>query len=157
VPVNYPNPTVTDNCPDPTFVCTPANGSVFPIGTSTVSCTATDIWGNTASCSFPVTVFSGCLQDDTNPGYAALFNAATGEYRVCMNGVTYSGVGTVNVKGCIVTIQHNLPGRRVLIKTEFAANKGTASVQSPAGVLKGTITDRDIRNNSCNCAAPVAP
>lgn len=36
--------------------CTPASGAVFPIGTSTVTCTATDDAGNTATGSFKVTV-----------------------------------------------------------------------------------------------------
>jgi hypothetical protein len=42
--VTYPLPAVSD--PDdttaPAAVCTPASGSVFPIGTTTVTCTATD-------------------------------------------------------------------------------------------------------------------
>jgi hypothetical protein len=151
--VNYPLPLVTDNCPDPTIACIPAPGSSFPIGTTTVNCTATDIWGNTATFSFPLTVFNGCLQDDSNPGNAAVFNSATGEYRICMNGTTYSGVGIAAVKGCVVTIQHNTPERRVLIKADFATRRGTASLQSGAGVLKGTIADRDLSNNSCSCTA----
>jgi hypothetical protein len=36
--------------------CAPASGSMFPIGTTTVSCQATDAAGNTASGSFLVTV-----------------------------------------------------------------------------------------------------
>jgi HYR domain len=36
--------------------CTPASGSTFPLGTTTVSCSATDAHGNTASGSFSVTV-----------------------------------------------------------------------------------------------------
>jgi sugar lactone lactonase YvrE len=36
--------------------CTPASGGVFPIGTTTVSCTAADAAGNTAHASFPVHV-----------------------------------------------------------------------------------------------------
>ncbi len=36
--------------------CTPASGSTFPLGTTTVTCTATDAAGNTASGSFTVTV-----------------------------------------------------------------------------------------------------
>lgn len=55
--VSYPAPTVSDNCPGPiTVACTPTSGSVFPKGTTTVSCTATDSSGNTSSCSFTVTV-----------------------------------------------------------------------------------------------------
>lgn len=37
-------------------VCAPASGSVFPVGTTTVSCTATDTGGATASGTFTVTV-----------------------------------------------------------------------------------------------------
>ena len=40
----------------PLVTCEPPSGSVFPIGTSTVSCTATDSAGNTATQSFRVTV-----------------------------------------------------------------------------------------------------
>jgi hypothetical protein len=41
---------------DPTIVCTPPSGSVFPLGTTTVECVATDASGNSSSCSFDVTV-----------------------------------------------------------------------------------------------------
>ncbi|MBI3910620.1 MAG: HYR domain-containing protein [Armatimonadetes bacterium] len=55
--VNYPPPTVTDICdPSPTVVCDPPSGSAFPVGTTTVTCTATDASGNTSQCSFTVTV-----------------------------------------------------------------------------------------------------
>jgi hypothetical protein len=46
-----------DDCdPNPRLVCDPPSGSLFPLGTTTVTCTATDRCGNTASCSFTVTV-----------------------------------------------------------------------------------------------------
>ncbi|WP_056684496.1 HYR domain-containing protein [Cytobacillus solani] len=54
--VNFPPPNINDNCPGATFVCTPASGSLFPIGTTLVTCLATDTSGNTAECSFTVTV-----------------------------------------------------------------------------------------------------
>jgi hypothetical protein len=37
-------------------ICAPPSGSLFAIGTTTVSCTATDSHGNTGSASFTVTV-----------------------------------------------------------------------------------------------------
>ncbi len=40
----------------PVVACSPASGSTFPVGTTTVTCSATDRAGNTASGSFPVTV-----------------------------------------------------------------------------------------------------
>jgi hypothetical protein len=49
--------TATDNCPNPTVSCTPASGSVFLVGMTTVTCRATDASTNTsASCTFEVTV-----------------------------------------------------------------------------------------------------
>ncbi len=52
----FPPPTASDNCPGVTTICTPASGSAFPQGTTTVSCTATDASGNNATCSFTLTV-----------------------------------------------------------------------------------------------------
>jgi hypothetical protein len=39
--------------------CSPASGSVFPVGTTTVTCSAKDVAGNASSASFGVTVFRG--------------------------------------------------------------------------------------------------
>lgn len=55
--VTYPPPVATTSCGTITnLVSTPPSGSVFPIGTNTVTCTATDSQGNSASCTFTVTV-----------------------------------------------------------------------------------------------------
>ena len=42
--------------PDPTVTCDPASGSLFPVGETTVTCTATDAAGNSSSATFRVTV-----------------------------------------------------------------------------------------------------
>src|SRR5262249_25076981 len=54
--VGYGSPGVTDDCPGATVVCSPPSGSVFALGTTTVSCTATDSGGATAACSFEITL-----------------------------------------------------------------------------------------------------
>ena len=55
--------TATDNCNGPvSLVCVPASGSLFPVGTTTVNCTATDECGNSSHCSFNVTVATGGSQ-----------------------------------------------------------------------------------------------
>lgn len=56
----YTAPVGIDNCPGVTTTRTAgqASGSVFPIGTSTVTYTATDSSGNSTSCSFTVTVLT---------------------------------------------------------------------------------------------------
>jgi FtsP/CotA-like multicopper oxidase with cupredoxin domain len=48
--------TATDECGEPTVVCVPPSGSTFPVGTTTVTCTATDSANQTSQCSFDVTV-----------------------------------------------------------------------------------------------------
>jgi hypothetical protein len=45
-----------DNCPGVSVSCTPPSGSTFPMGTNTVTCTATDVAGNTVTCRFNVIV-----------------------------------------------------------------------------------------------------
>jgi len=70
--VTYTNPTATDLVDGPTAVtCTPASGSTFPLGITTVNCTTTDKAGNEATTSFTVTVavsWSGVLAPVTNGG-----------------------------------------------------------------------------------------
>jgi hypothetical protein len=149
--------TASDNCPGVTTVCKNQNnqvvisGSSFPVGTTMVTCTATDASNNTASCSFTVTVLSGCLQDDSDPSRVVQFNSQTGEYRFCCGGITFTGTGRVTIKGCVVTIQHDTPDRRVQISLDGAVSRGSASLQSPAGTTMCTITDRNTANNSCVC------
>jgi hypothetical protein len=48
-------PVATGSC-GITTVCTPPSGSAFPIGTNTVECMATNSAGDSASCSFTITV-----------------------------------------------------------------------------------------------------
>jgi len=54
--VTFTVPAFDDQDPAPSVVCTPPSGSLFPRGTTLVTCTATDASGNQSSCAFPVTV-----------------------------------------------------------------------------------------------------
>ncbi len=54
--VTWADPVVTDNCPNPAVTCSPSSGSIFDVGTTTVTCTVEDASGNTADCTFSVTV-----------------------------------------------------------------------------------------------------
>jgi hypothetical protein len=80
--------TASDNCDGTvTPVCVPPSGSPFPGGSTTVICTATDTSGNVGSCSFTVSEFSFCLQDEANAGNVVLVNAQTGDFSFCCLGV----------------------------------------------------------------------
>jgi lysophospholipase L1-like esterase len=52
----YGTATITGGAPPVSTTCTPAAGSTFPVGATTVTCTATDALRRTQSCNFIVTV-----------------------------------------------------------------------------------------------------
>lgn len=55
--VTFTTPVATDNCTaSPLVDCVPASGSVFPVGISMVTCTATDDCGNVSTSTFDVEV-----------------------------------------------------------------------------------------------------
>jgi hypothetical protein len=69
--VEYTMPTATDNIDEAVeVVCDPASGSQFPIGKTTVNCTATDAANNSSKSEFVVTV------EDTTPPVLELIGDA---------------------------------------------------------------------------------
>ncbi|MBX7242026.1 MAG: HYR domain-containing protein [Bacteroidia bacterium] len=54
--VSWTTPTATDNCPGVTITGNYTSGDIFPVGVTTVTYTTTDVAGNTALCSFNITV-----------------------------------------------------------------------------------------------------
>ena len=61
-----------------TPVCTPASGATFPLGDTTVTCTATDSKGQTKSASFKVTMRDTTAPALTLPGPITVDADATG-------------------------------------------------------------------------------
>ncbi len=76
--VNYPAVTATDGCSSSVSVnSSPASGSVFPLGTTTVNASASD-GTHTSNCSFTVTVlyaFTGFFPPVSNPPVVNVVNA----------------------------------------------------------------------------------
>jgi hypothetical protein len=149
--VTYPAPTATDNCPGVTTVCSPPSGSCFPNGTTTVTCTATDTSGNTASCSFTVSTFNICLQDDDNPSVVLRFNSATGDYIFCCGGTVYTGNGTVTIKPNQIRLEDETATIKLDAKVQTQSNKGSASLQQLHGPSLCSIKDKNLSNNTCLC------
>jgi len=87
--VNFPTPTAVDSLDGPigTVSCAPASGSTFPLGTTTVNCSATDSHGNTGQATFTVGV-----ADTTPPNL--IVPAARSVYATTPTGIpnTVSGV-----------------------------------------------------------------
>ncbi|HEY7543548.1 MAG TPA: SBBP repeat-containing protein, partial [Blastocatellia bacterium] len=132
--VSFPDPTVTDNCPGATASCSPPSGAVFPVGATTVTCTATDSSGGTASCSFTVTV------TDTQPPVIS-----------CPAGVTAQTGATCEAAVPDVTSS-------VTVSDNCGASSPVTMTQSPAaGAIVGlgahaiTVTATDAAGNSATC------
>lgn len=56
--ITYASPTTIDGKPPVTTACTPPSGSSFGVGTTSVSCTATDALRQSSSCGFVITVLA---------------------------------------------------------------------------------------------------
>ena len=154
---NYAIPAASDNCPGVTVSCSPPPGTTFAVGTTTtVVCTATDSSHNTATCSFQLTVFSACLVDDTNSGNSVMFNATTGDFQFCRNGVTIAtDRGTVTGSGCNITID-SVKGDRHINITVNSAGQGSGSAfvyynTTPANPNNCSISDSVMSGDSCTC------
>jgi len=71
--------TATDSLdPNPVIACTPPSGSSFPIGTTVVTCSATDVSGNNSTASFQVSVKDAAQQISDLAAYVASLNLPSG-------------------------------------------------------------------------------
>ncbi|NJO01516.1 MAG: HYR domain-containing protein [Bacteroidia bacterium] len=77
--VGYSLPAFSDNCPNTALTRTAGNasGTIFPLGTTPVTHRVTDASGNTAECTFTVTVLPGEPADTIQVTQLVLFNADT--------------------------------------------------------------------------------
>jgi hypothetical protein len=92
--LTYAKPTATDLVSGSVAVnCSPAPGAVAPLGQSTVTCTATDAHGNTASVSFSVLVMDTTPPTAVSPG--DFVAAATGPNGAIVNYPVPSGSDAV--------------------------------------------------------------
>jgi hypothetical protein len=154
-PVMYPPPVVVDSFCATSVVCTPPSGSNFMLGTTTVTCKATDAANQMVSCSFKVTLFDVCLQDDAT-GDHMFINTFTGEYvfvRCGTGGFTMTGKGTITRSGCITRLEDDT--RVIAAEIDRCliapANKGKASIKRTVIGTTFMLNDSNILNNTCKC------
>jgi HYR domain len=129
-------------------VCTPASGSVFPVGTTAVNCTAPDACGGKELvCSFSVTLASQVLTvvDFGGSGSSFTIDVATGQYTfTCGDGFSVSGTGMVRIHGNIINVEDMTPDRCVLIMIDLSVGRAIASLKSPMGLLRCTVQGRNL-------------
>ncbi|HKQ04913.1 MAG TPA: HYR domain-containing protein [Blastocatellia bacterium] len=136
--VTYANPTVTDNQPGPTFVCSPASGASFPVGVTNVTCTATDASNNHSTCSFSVTVADTQAPVITCPANITASNTL-GQCSAIVN----TGAATAT---------DNCPGTTVVgVRSDGLA----LNAAYPVGTTTIVWTARDAAGNQVSCTQTV--
>ncbi|MFM8394997.1 MAG: FG-GAP-like repeat-containing protein [Acidobacteriota bacterium] len=145
VVVNFTNPTATDNVPGVSVVCRQNSGTVFPVGSTPVTCTATDICGLTSSTTFFVRVWDVILIDDRSR-HLFLFDSFTGNYlfRRGDTGEEHYGRGMVTRRGCEIRLVDDKRAEMVFNRCLLTGS----GVYRPNGVAPVfLITDRYTPNN----------
>ncbi|MDB6066090.1 MAG: hypothetical protein JWR26_2298 [Pedosphaera sp.] len=105
--VSFPTPASTDNCPGIMVVCIPPTGSTFPIGTTTVHCTATDASANQATCSFTIHVKGAAEQLQDLTALVLGFHLASGTENSFTSQLktALADLSAGNVAGAYATLQ----------------------------------------------------
>lgn len=122
--------------------------------------------------------FNVWLQDDSDPNRLFHFNSFTGEYIFACGGgscrgsaggtssqpptgsseppppVTLTGTGRPKMKGCIITLSHNAPDRRVFARLDACTKTGDASVETPSPKTNSNITDKNTTDNTVPSPPP---
>jgi HYR domain len=111
-----------------TPVCTPASGSTFPPGTTTVTCTATDTHGNTATGSFQVQVqyaWSGILQPINADGSSVFKLGSVVPVKFQLTGAS-AGITNATATLSVAQISSNIVGTDMEALSTSAATTGNA-------------------------------
>ncbi len=152
---SYVAPVGSDNCPGATTarIAGPASGSLFPNGTTTVTHRVTDAAGNTAQCSFTVTVNDTQLPVITCPGNIVVSN----DPGVCGATVSYAPpVGTDNCPGPVTVRTAGLaPGSLFPLGTTTITYRVTDAAGNIAQ-CSFTVTVNDTQVPTITCPANVA-
>ena len=93
--VSYPPATATDAVSTPIVIYSVPSGSLFPLGMTTVTVTATDTAGNASTCSFDVTV----PPPNTPSGNNITVSPPGSETTVTFSNVSSPGNTSVNISG----------------------------------------------------------
>ncbi|NNK61165.1 MAG: HYR domain-containing protein, partial [Flavobacteriaceae bacterium] len=127
----------TDNCPGETISQTAGlpSGSAFPVGTTTNTFIVTDAAGNTATCSFDVTV-----NDNEDPKIVCPSDIiVSNDPGDCDANVTYSVTSSDNCPGEIITQTAGLP----------------SGAAFPIGTTTNTFVVTDASGNTFSCSFDV--
>ena len=144
--VTWADPIFMDNCDPLLMICDPPSGSSFPIGLTTVTCTAIDQENNTYTCTFDVQVIedcSGCPQviNLANTTANGLYHA---ENIVSATNTITSGTNVAFKAGDIIELQNSFSAPA---STDFSAE-----IEDCVPVIRSTsdiCRTKDISDEEC--------
>lgn len=121
--------TASDNDPvAPEVTCSPASGSTFPLGTTTVTCSAADAAGNTAEGSFNVAVtysWSGVLRPINQDGTSVFKQGSTVPVKFKLTGAS-AGITDAVAKLYLAKISDGVAGPESEAVSSASATTGNA-------------------------------
>src|SRR6185295_12572228 len=142
----------TDNCPGLGAVtCSPASGTAFPKGSTTVNCSATDAAGNAGSCSFTVTV-----TDNEPPVLTCPANIAVStDPGQCSAVVSFTASATDNCPG-LGAVTCSPASGTAFPKGSTTVNCSATDAAGNAGSCSFTVTVTDNEPPVLTCPANIA-
>lgn len=127
-------PTANDNCGILTFTSNRSSGSTFPLGTTPVTYTATDVYGNVSTCTFNVVV-----TDNSKPVFTS-----------CPQNVSVSAGSA-----CHAAVSWTTPVAADNCSTVTMTSTHTPGADFPLGITAVTYTARDAAGNTATCTFQV--
>ena len=138
----------TDTISAATITYVPASGTVFPVGTNTVTATARDVAGNESTCSFKVTV-----RDTTAPVLTCPANMTVEATSAAGAVATFAPTATDSVSA--VTITSIPPSGSIFPIGTNTVNVTARDVAGNQRTCSFTVTVRDSTAPIINCPATV--
>jgi lysophospholipase L1-like esterase len=147
--VHYPHAATTGGQLPVTVACTPGSGLVFAIGTTTVSCTATDAAAMRASCEFPITVSPPPRLARTN--FMAFGDSITaGEVTVPLLLTAADGHAPLTRQVVVPTVSYPTVLERMMAgryvgqepHVENEGRSGESAAEAEPRLLRALVTDR---------------
>jgi hypothetical protein len=141
------------------FSCAPKSGSTFPLGTTTVTCTATDGHENTATATFQVTVLETIHAEFKN--WSVTGSLTFPKINATVNlpsGGTFNGSGQFEIAGSRITgaINGAVNIPPFTSEIEFPTKSGEHQVAGLALTEVGSVNATVVSTSSANCPNPVA-
>ncbi|MFN0203203.1 MAG: HYR domain-containing protein [Bacteroidia bacterium] len=154
IPVTWIPPTVNDNCPNVVMMSNILPGTIFGLGTTTVTYTAVDAAGNLVSCSFDITI-NPPSQMVVNPPVVTQPNCfgqkGTASISVTGGSGTYSYSWTTTPAQLTATATNLSPGSYVVYITDVLA--GACVNQKTAGItiVEPTLLELSLAKTNVLC------